>query len=179
MDDPRRRPRYRGREVTDDDAIQAFLRGQAWGLFSASDDGPMATPLLYVYDEDDHAIDAHVSPAGRTAAVAAEGVDAAVAVATMGEIIHAWSATDFDVEYESVVAYGALTRLEDPSAKRAALERLMAKFAPDLRPGQDYRAITEAEVEATAVVRLGIEGWSAKRNRARAEDSTAPFDPSW
>ena len=176
----RHRPRYRSREVTDDESIRRFLERRPWGVLVTVDgDEPVPTPLHYVYDPDAHAVDVHVSPDGRTARVADEGSNAAFTVAAMGDIITAWEAGKFDTEYESVVAHGRVRMLEDPSAKRTALAGLMAKFAPRSSPGDDYRAITDEEVGRTAVVRLTIDDWSGKRNDADPADETEPFDPDW
>lgn len=181
MDEPdRHRPRYRQRAVTDDAAIREFLYRHPWGVLTTVDAGePLPTPLLYVYDREVHAIDAHVSPAGRTAAIAEAGSAGAFTVATMGEIIHARVAGEFDTEYESVVAHGGVELLEAHDAKRAALARLMAKYAPRQTPAEDYQGITDEEVGRTAVLRLSIDEWSGKRNRADPEDETSAFDPDW
>jgi len=181
MNDPdRHRPRYRQRAVTDDAEIRQFLHRHPWGVLTTVDAGePVPTPLLYVYDSEAHAIDAHVSPAGRSAAIAETGSAGAFTVASMGEIIHAWEAWEFDTEYESVIAHGGVELLEDADAKQDALARLMAKYAPEMTAGADYRAITDEEIRGTAVIRLSIEDWSAKRNRADPGDETTVFDPDW
>ncbi|UWG48868.1 Nitroimidazol reductase NimA or a related FMN-containing flavoprotein, pyridoxamine 5'-phosphate oxidase superfamily [Halanaeroarchaeum sp. HSR-CO] len=180
VDADRHRPRYLSRAVTDDESIRRFLERHAWGVLVTVDrDEPVPTPLLYVYEPDPHAIAVHVSPAGRTAAVASDGSPGAFTVATMGEIIHAREAAAFDTEYESVVAHGVVELLEADDAKRSALARLMAKYAPRSAPGEDYRSITDEEIDRTAVVRLSIEDWSGKRNEAALADETAPFDPEW
>lgn len=174
------RPRYRAREVSDDDAIARFLHTQPWGILTLVDDGePVPTPLLYVYDRDPHAIDVHLSPAGRTAALAETDPRGTFTVATMGRIIHAWEAKEFDTEYESVVALGTVRHRTEQAARRDALAAIMAKFAPRATPGEDYRAITDAEVDQTTVLRLSIDSWSAKRNEAATDDVTSEFDPEW
>jgi hypothetical protein len=45
----------------------------------------------------------------------------------------------------------------------------MAKYAPHLQPGEDYRAMMEDELHGVNVYRLDIAHWSAKRKTA-AED---------
>ena len=181
MDDAaRRRPRYSSRAISDDESIRRILERQPWGVLAVIDgDEPLATPLLYVYDPDAHAIDVHVSPAGRTATVASDGSRGAFTAATMGAIIPAWEAGEFDTEYESVVAYGPVRVVEEGDVEREVLARLMAKYAPDSTPAEDYRAITDGEVGRTAVIRLDIEDWSGKRNVADPDDETTAFDRDW
>lgn len=181
MDDPaRRRPRYSSRAISDDESIRQILERQAWGVLAMVDgDEPLATPLLYVYDPDAHAIDVHVSPAGRTATVASDGSRGTFTAASMGEIIPAWEAAEFDTEYESVVAHGPVRFVEDSDVEREILARLMAKYAPDSTPAVDYRAITDDEVRRTALLRLAIEDWSGKRNVSEPDAETTAFDPDW
>lgn len=179
-EETRHRPRYRPRAVSDDDTIRRILRRHPWGTLTAVQGGePVPTPLLYVYEPDAHVIDTHVSPEGRIASVARAGSRGTFTVASMGEIISAETAGSFDLEYESVIASGEVGLVEEPGPRRAALARLMEKFAPDEVPGDDYRPITEEEVEETAVVRLTIDEWSAKRNGAEPTDRASEFDPQW
>lgn len=180
VDADRRRPRYASRAVTDDEVIRRFLERQAWGVLVTVDgDEPVPTPLHYVYEPDPHAIAVHLSPEGRTATVAADGSPGAFTVATMGGLFHAEEAGAFDTEYESVVAHGRIGVAEQRATKRDVLARLLAKYAPHSVPGDDYRAITDGEVDRTAIIRLEIEDWSGKRNEADSGDETSPFDPDW
>jgi nitroimidazol reductase NimA-like FMN-containing flavoprotein (pyridoxamine 5'-phosphate oxidase superfamily) len=179
-DADRHRPRYRSRAVTDDESIRRILERQPWGVLAMVDgDDPLVTPLLYVYDPDAHAIDVHVSPDGRTATVASDGSRGAFTAASMGAIIPAWEAGEFDTEYESVVADGPVRIVEDSDVEREILARLMAKYAPDSMPAEDYRAISDDEVRRTPLLRLDIEDWSGKRNVAESDDETTAFDPDW
>jgi hypothetical protein len=61
-----------------------------------------------------------------------------------------------------VVVGGNALEVEDAEEKEHALELLMAKYAPHLKPGVDYRPIEADEVLRTSVVRLDIEWWSGK-----------------
>jgi hypothetical protein len=51
---------------------------------------------------------------------------------------------------------------------------LLDKYFSHLRPGSDYRPITPGEREATAVYRLEISEWSAKRKLV-ADDFPGAF----
>lgn len=76
---------------------------------------------------------------------------------------------DFDVEYDSVVVYGDISLVEGQDAKRDALERLMAKFAPHMDPGEDYDPIADSSIDRTSVYRIDVDGWSGKRNEQPAD----------
>jgi len=41
--------------------------------------------------------------------------------------------------------------IEDADEKRHALYGLISKYFPDMRPGQEYRPIAEAELKRTSV----------------------------
>jgi nitroimidazol reductase NimA-like FMN-containing flavoprotein (pyridoxamine 5'-phosphate oxidase superfamily) len=68
------------------------------------------------------------------------------------------------------VVFGRARLLEDPSEKERALQGLLDKYFPDLEPGVDYRPITPAERDKTAVFAVQIEAWSAKRKAVPAEE---------
>jgi nitroimidazol reductase NimA-like FMN-containing flavoprotein (pyridoxamine 5'-phosphate oxidase superfamily) len=73
---------------------------------------------------------------------------------------------EFSNEYASVVVFGQAHLVENEDEKRRALQALLDKYFPDLRPGRDYRPMTEAELNATAVYAIEIETWSGKQKVA-------------
>jgi nitroimidazol reductase NimA-like FMN-containing flavoprotein (pyridoxamine 5'-phosphate oxidase superfamily) len=49
---------------------------------------------------------------------------------------------------------------------------LIAKYFPRMSPGEEYRPITEQELERTSVYAIAVDSWSGKRNwKERAEQS--------
>jgi len=93
----------------------------------------------------------------------------------MGRLLPATTAMEFGVEYESVVVFGQVIILENPVEARHALQRLLDKYFPHLRPGVDYRPIIEEELNITSVYRLDIDGWSGKVDKAEPEFPGAFF----
>jgi len=73
---------------------------------------------------------------------------------------------EFSNEFASVVVFGQARLVEDEDEKRRALQALLDKYFPDLQPGRDYRPMTEAELNATAVYAIEIEAWSGKQKVA-------------
>ena len=59
--------------------------------------------------------------------------------------------------------------IADKEEARRALQLLLDKYAPHLRPGRDYRAITDDELARTAVYRVRITEWSGKRKHERPD----------
>jgi nitroimidazol reductase NimA-like FMN-containing flavoprotein (pyridoxamine 5'-phosphate oxidase superfamily) len=80
----------------------------------------------------------------------------------MGRLLPASTAKEFSVEYAGVVAFGRGTVVDDPEEADYALQLLLDKYAPHLRPGQDYRATTPDERRITSVYRVDVEDWSGK-----------------
>jgi len=164
--------RYQGKAVSDDEEIAAFLDDRRSGVLGLVDDGePHLVTQLFVYDDEQGAIFVHGARDGRAHGIVADGEDAPACFTTseMGRFIPADEPVNFTVEYTSVVAYGTVGLIEDSAAKRAVLERFMAKFAPHLTPGEDYEEMTEASIDRTAVYRLDVAEWSGKRGEKAPE----------
>lgn len=165
-----------GRAVEEDDWIEAFLDEEPMCVVGLVDDGsPYVVNQLFVYDADEQAVFLHGAATGRTRSVVeSDGtVEASLTVSRMGQLVPAAMPVDFDVEYESVVAFGEVSLVTDVANKREALERLMTKFAPQLSPGADYEPIADDSIDRTSVYRIDIDGWSAKRNETPPGDETA------
>jgi hypothetical protein len=100
----------------------------------------------------------------------------------MGRLVPASTALEFGVEYASVVIFGTATLVEEEEQARRALQMVLDKYCPHLRPGEHYRPIVSDELDRTAVYRITIETWSAKEARSPAEAPGAffyhPEDPS-
>ena len=83
-------------------------------------------------------------------------------------------ALEFSVEYAGVVVFGKGRVVEDQDEARTALQMLLDRYAPHLRPGVDYRATTDDELKRTAVYRIDIEAWSGKQKEV-PEDFPGAF----
>jgi nitroimidazol reductase NimA-like FMN-containing flavoprotein (pyridoxamine 5'-phosphate oxidase superfamily) len=163
--------RRRDRAVTDEAWIRAFLHAAPYGALATVHDGrPFLNSNLFVYDEARHALYLHTARVGRTAAnveAAGEGgAPVCFSAFAMGRLLPADTALEFSVEYEGVVVFGKGEVVKDAEEARDALHRLLEKYAPHLRRGHDYRAVTDDELKRTAVYRVAIEAWSGKRKEA-------------
>lgn len=179
--EPDGRSALRRRDRGKDDAwIRAFLEACPFG-FLATTDGerrPFLNANLFVYDEGRHCLYLHTARTGRTRDnLDAGGGAAQVAfgVAGMGRLLPADVALEFSVEYAGVVCFGTGRVVEDPDEASAALRRLLERYATHLRYGEDYRAVTPAELDRTAVYRIDIETWSGKQKEVEA-DFPGAFD---
>lgn len=171
--------RLAGRAVDDDEWIAAVLDRRPMGALGLVDEGsPYVVNQLFVYDADERAIFLHGAATGRTRSIVETGdpAEASLAVSEMGQLLPAEMPVDFDVEYASVVAFGDIRLVADRDRKRAALEQLMAKFAPQMTPGEDYEPIADDSIDRTSVYRLDVEGWSGKRNEPDSFPGAYDYD---
>ncbi len=90
-------------------------------------------------------------------------------VSEMGRLLPASTALHFSVEYAGVVVFGRARIVEDEREAEQALQQLLDKYAPHLRPGREYRPIQPEELAVTSVYRVDVDEWSGKRKVAPAD----------
>jgi nitroimidazol reductase NimA-like FMN-containing flavoprotein (pyridoxamine 5'-phosphate oxidase superfamily) len=106
----------------------------------------------------------HTGHAGRFNENVAANNRVALTVARAGRLLPAERAGAFSSEYASVVAFGCAALVSDQGEKRRALQMLLDKYFPEHRPDGDYRPLTDAEIDSTAVYRIDITHWTGKRH---------------
>lgn len=163
----------------DDEWIREFLRRAPFGFLATVEDGrPFLNSNLFVYDEDAHAIYVHTARKGRTRSNVDQRGPVAFSAAVMGRLLPAAQALEFSVEYSGVVVFGTAAPVTDDAEKRRALDLVLAKYAPHLEPGRDYRPTTQAELDRTGVHRIDIETWTGKEKVAPADFPGAYMAPT-
>lgn len=169
-DDPRSalRRRDRGKE---DAWVAAFLDRAPYGFLATVGEGgqPFLNSNLFVYDPGRHCIYIHTHRTGRTRDNMGAHQKVAFGLAAMGRLLPAPEALEFSLEYAGVTVFGQGHVVDDPEEAREALQRLLDKYAPHLRPGTDYRATTDEELTRTAVYRVDIQAWSGKQKEVEAD----------
>jgi hypothetical protein len=156
--------RRQDRAVTDDVWIRKFLAESPHGvLATVSDSQPFVHTNTFVYDEATHAIYLHTAGEGRLRANVESNPKASFCVSRMGRLLPAKTAREFSVEYESVVIFGRGAIMTDLELAREKMQLLMDKYFGHLKPGADYRPITDKEIAEISVFQLTVESWSAKR----------------
>lgn len=170
LDDDRSRIRRRDRGK-DEAWVRAFMKSAPFGFLATVGEGgqPYVNSNLFVYDEERHCVYLHTHRTGRTRDNVASSEKVAFSAAAMGRLLPAPEALEFSVEYSGVAAFGRGRIVEDATEARAALQMILDKYAPHLRPGRDYRPTTDEELERTAVYRINIETWSGKQKEVEAD----------
>lgn len=159
--------RRKDRAVEDDAWIADFLQHTPFGVLAMSvDDQPFVNTNNFVYDPQRHAVYIHHAEEGRMVDILTQNPKVCFTAAQMGRLLPAPRSRGFSVEYSSVVIFGRANRVSDPAEMLHGLRLIMAKYAPHLQPGEDYRLLTEDELNGVTVFRVDVAGWSAKRKQA-------------
>jgi nitroimidazol reductase NimA-like FMN-containing flavoprotein (pyridoxamine 5'-phosphate oxidase superfamily) len=162
--------RRRDRAVHDEGWIRNLLKRAPFGTLATVRDGqPFLNMNIFVFDEAEHAIFLHTARAGRTRNNVELNEGVCFGVSEMGRLLPAPTALHFSVEYAGVVVFGRARIVEDEAEAGRALQQLLDKYAPHLRPGRDYRPIQPEELAATSVYRIDIDQWSGKQKVAPAD----------
>lgn len=166
---PPHQPRRRDR-ATDDAAIRELLTTIPFCTIAHADGGqPFAHVNTFVYHAADHAIYLHTAATGRLRDTIRVNPRVCLVAGEMGRLLPAAEALHFSVEYRSAVVFGRMAVIDDPGQAAAALQCLLDRYFPHLRPDVDYRGITAGELKRTAVYRLAVENWSGKAKSVPAD----------
>src|SRR2546429_6747431 len=127
---------------------------------------PYVIPMAYHYDPATPSIlylhGGHVS---RLLRRLASGAPAAIAVTLVDGLVYSRTALYHSVNYRSVVCFAHVTRPLDVEVAARVLEAMIARYFPGRTAGRDYDAAPPLHLDATNVVALEIEEWSAKARR--------------
>lgn len=163
------------RAVDDETWIREFLHRAPIGQLATIYEGqPFINSNLFVFDETAHTIFMHTFRLGRTRANIEMNERVCFSVSAMGRLLPADEALEFSVEYDSVVVFGRGHIINDETPAKYALQLLLDKYFPHLKPGQDYRGIVPEELARTAVYEIQIDSWSGK-HKAVADDFLGAF----
>lgn len=169
MEEARSTVRRRDREK-EDEWVKAALANAPYGFLATQVDGqPFINSNLFVYDEGAHCIYMHTARIGRTRANIEASEPVCFSVAAMGRLLPAPEALEFSVEYSGVTVFGRGRVISDDVEKEHGLQLLMDRYAPHLKPGEDYRPITVGELKRTAVFRIDIDEWSGKQKQVEPD----------
>ena len=124
----------------------------------------MVIPMTYHYSPDEpRRLYLHGGRTGRLMTHLATGAPISVAVTIADGLVYSKTALDHSVNYRSVVVFArAAAEQPDIGARRRILDAMIARYFPGRTVGVDYERAPNAHLEATALVALEIEEWSAK-----------------
>jgi len=156
----------RAERALSDEAVRAILERVPYGFTATAVDGqPFQHVSLFWYDDASRRIYFHGALEGRTMANVQANPRVCFTVAEMGRLLPAATAMGFGNEYTSAVVFGRVRLAQSEPEKQLALQGLLDKYFPTLKPGRDYRPITRDECAATAVYAIEIDAWSGKQKK--------------
>jgi nitroimidazol reductase NimA-like FMN-containing flavoprotein (pyridoxamine 5'-phosphate oxidase superfamily) len=157
----------RSKQAVPEAEIKAHLLRAPFGFTATALNGqPFLHTSLFWFDEARRCIYFHGANEGRTLDNVRLNPRVCFGVAEMGQLLPADTAMGFGNEYQGVIVFGQVRLAQDVDEKRCALQGLLDKYFPDLRPDRDYRPITDEEMSRTTVFAIEIDGWSGKRHEA-------------
>ena len=137
-----------------------ILEKGSWGVLSTvSEDGqPYGTAVNYCYSEDENCIFFHAAASGKKLDHIKSNHKVSFLVVGFEQVIPEKLTT----YYESAIAEGFARIVTDESEKKKKLLSISKKFAPDKK---NIGETIDKSVAATAVVNIGIESITGKRNQ--------------
>jgi nitroimidazol reductase NimA-like FMN-containing flavoprotein (pyridoxamine 5'-phosphate oxidase superfamily) len=135
------------------------------------DGEPYVTPTAY-WREGNH-LYWHGSHASRMVKVAGSGALVCIAVTHLDGLVAARSGFHHSLNYRSVMLFGKPQRIDDPAAKRAALDAFIERLYPGRT--QEIRPPTRQELKATTVIAMAIDEASAKVRTGPPLDDEADY----
>ena len=122
--------------LTPEESAAVLHRGTSGVLALAGDDGyPYAVPMSYVYDG--AKLYFHCAKSGHKLDAIQRNCKASFCVIDQDQIVP----EEYTSHFRSVIVFGAMRILEDDGEKRAAIEALALKYAPDNYAADRNRAI--------------------------------------
>ncbi|MBZ5625462.1 MAG: pyridoxamine 5'-phosphate oxidase family protein [Acidobacteriia bacterium] len=139
------------------------------------DDGqPFVIPLGYQFNpaEPDR-LYLHGSPASRALQHLASGAPVCITVTLLDGLVYSRTALYHSMNYRSVVCFGRGRQVTDPEVQQRVYKGMVSRYFPGRTAGKDYSEPTSAHLEATTLIEVEIEEWSAK---AREGGPAGPQD---
>lgn len=143
------------REMTLEDTKQLLERGE-YGVLSlvSPNQSPYGVPMSYSVDAMN--IYLHCASEGQKIDYIQNNPQACFTIVGSTQILQ----SKFTTHYESVIATGTLTFVDDPSEKEKALMGLINKYSPDFV--DEGRAYISRSLSETTVLKLSISALSGK-----------------
>ena len=161
------RPMRRFKQALSPEECRAVLERGTSGVLALSGDGgwPYAVPLSYVYA--DGKIYFHSAKSGHKVDAIRSCPRASFCVIDQDQVVP----EEYTTHFRSVIAFGAVRELEDEGEKRAAIEKLAAKYAPEDSPENRRRAI-DREWEPLCMLEMTIDHLTGKEAKELKRNSS-------
>lgn len=162
--------------ITDDSWIKRLLNEGVYGtLATVHESQPFLTPILFIYIEGENAIYFHGAQVGRMRANMEINPNVCFNVTEVGRILPYEKAVNFNIEYNSATVFGTAEIVEDKAEVERLLQLIMDKYAPHLKPYEDYIPSQPEDIQRTMVARINIEEWTGKQQADEDGEAINPY----
>ena len=142
--------------LSQEETAAVLARGSSGVLALAGDDGyPYAVPLSYVYDGG--RLYFHCARSGHKLDAIRRCEKASFCVIDQDQIVP----EEYTSYFRSVIAFGRVRILEDEGEKRAAIEKLALKYAPDSTV-EDRKQVIQKEWEPLCMLEMELDHVTGK-----------------
>lgn len=157
-----------------EEAAQILAEGRVAHVGFVEEGQPYVIPLGYQFSPAaPDRIYLHGSPASRAMRHLGTGAPVCLTVTLLDGLVYSRTALNHSINYRSVVCFGRGRRVTDPAVQRSVYEAMVGRYFPGRTAGRDYAEPTPEHLEATVLIAVEIEEWSAK---ARAGGPLGPLD---
>ena len=150
--------RRKDKEITDRAEIEAIIKkALVCRLAMVDENEPYIVPLCFGFRE--NSLYFHSAIHGRKIDILRKNTRTCFEFDVDCEIRSGEKACDFSMRFGSVIGFGTATFLEEPEAKRDALDIIMAQYA------EDKFTYTDSAIEKIVVIKVDIDRMTGKRAR--------------
>lgn len=154
--------RHPERAVTDR-AAEILVAGHVAHVGFVDRGRPVVIPFGYQFDAAmPDRLYLHGTPGGRAIERIESGEPVCVTVTLLDGFVYSKTALYHSMNYRSVVCFGRGTRVTDTEVQHRVYRSMVSRYFEGRTPGRDYSIPTPAHLDATALVEIRIEEWSAK-----------------
>jgi len=149
-----------------DEASAILLAGLVAHVSFVADDQPFVIPMAYQYDPaSPRTLYLHGAHASRLLRHVASGAPVAVAVTLVDGLVYSRTALYHSVNYRSVVCFGHAAPPLEPKDAAVELTAMIGRYFPGRTAGRDFAPPPPQDIDATSMIAIEIEEWSAKARR--------------
>jgi hypothetical protein len=146
-----------------EEAARILEEGHVAHVGFVQDGQPFVIPLGYQFSKTEPGrIYFHGSLNSRAIRHLAAGEPVCVTVTLLNGLVYSRTALNHSMNYGSAVCFGRGHRVTDEAVQRRVYEAMVGRYFPGRTEGRDYSAPTAAHLDATMLVEVEVEEWSAK-----------------
>jgi nitroimidazol reductase NimA-like FMN-containing flavoprotein (pyridoxamine 5'-phosphate oxidase superfamily) len=144
-------------------AAEILAAGHVAHIGFVDENRPVVIPFGYQFEaEEPDRLYLHGAAAGRAILRLESGEPVCATVTLLDGLVYSKTALYHSMNYRSVVCFGRGRRVTERTVQDRVYERMVSRYFAGRTVGRDYSAPTIAHLEATGLIEIRIEEWSAK-----------------